>query len=62
MAEATSIMIHLDALTVDFLSHLLPLTFFFFLNHLKAGTGSGTRGKFKNEGTYVYLWLIHVDI
>ena len=56
-------MIHLDSPTVDFLSHLLPLTFFFFsLNHLKVGAGSGTRGKFKNEGTCVYLWLIHVDI
>ena len=24
--------------------------------------GSGVGGKFKKEGTYVYLWLIHVDV
>ena len=24
--------------------------------------GLEVRGKFKREGTYVYLWLIHVDV
>ena len=24
--------------------------------------GVGWRGRFKREGTYVYLWLIHVEV
>ena len=24
--------------------------------------GRGMRGKFKREGIYVYLWLIHVEV
>ena len=28
---------------------------------VKDGEGDG-RGRFKREGTYVYLWLIHVDV
>ena len=30
----------------------------FFFNILKSTLG----GRFKNEGTYVYLWRIHVDM
>ena len=26
------------------------------------GMGSKVGGRFKREGTYVYLWLIHVDV
>ena len=28
----------------------------------KGGMGREMRGSFKREGTYVYLWLIHVDV
>ena len=28
---------------------------------VKDGEGD-SRGRFKREGTYVYLWLIHVDV
>ena len=31
-------------------------------NNLGGGLGRYLGGRFKNEGTYVYLWLIHVDI
>ena len=31
-------------------------------NNLGGGMGRDLGGRFKNEGTYVYLWLIHVDI
>ena len=26
------------------------------------GMGWAEEGRFKREGTYVYLWLIHVDV
>ena len=29
---------------------------------LKGGVGRQVGGKFKREGTYVYLWLSHVDV
>ena len=28
----------------------------------RGGMESELEGKFKREGTYVYLWLIHVDV
>ena len=28
----------------------------------KGGMGWEMRGRFKKEGTYVYLWLIHIDV
>jgi len=28
----------------------------------KGGMGRKMGGRFKREGTYVYLWLIHVDV
>jgi len=31
-------------------------------NNLWCGMGREMGGRFKREGTYVYLWLIHVDI
>ena len=31
-------------------------------NNLGGGMGRDLGGRFKNEGTYVYLWLIHVDV
>jgi len=31
-------------------------------NHLGGGMGRDLGGRFKNGGTYVYLWLIHVDV
>ena len=31
-------------------------------DNLEEWDGVGVGGRFKREGTYVYLWLIHVDI
>ena len=31
-------------------------------NNLVGRMGRDLGGRFKNEGTYVYLWLIHVDV
>ena len=31
-------------------------------NNLEGGMGREMGGRFKREGTYVYLWLIHVDV
>ena len=31
-------------------------------DNLEDGLGWEVGGKFKKEGTYVYLWLIHVDV
>ena len=28
----------------------------------KGGVGWEARGRFKREGTYVCLWLIHIDV
>ena len=28
----------------------------------RGGMGREVGGRFKREGTYVYLWLIHVDV
>ena len=30
--------------------------------NLEGYDGEGDGGRFKREGTYVYLWLIHVDV
>ena len=30
--------------------------------NLEGWTGREMGGRFKREGTYVYLWLIHVDV
>ena len=30
--------------------------------NLEGWDGEGVGGRFKREGTYVYLWLIHVDV
>ena len=30
--------------------------------YLEGGMGRETGGRFKREGTYVYLWLIHVEV
>ena len=48
----------LDTLSVHACTVYLPSLnlFFFFLNFKKMG------GRFKREGTYVYLWLIHVEV
>ena len=32
------------------------------LHHLEGWDGEGEGGKFKREGMYVYLWLIHVEV
>ena len=31
-------------------------------DNLEGWDRSGVGGRFKREGTYVYLWLIHVDV
>ena len=31
-------------------------------DNLKGRDGWRVRGRFKREGTYVYLWLIHTDV
>ena len=31
-------------------------------DNLEEWDGVGVGGRFKREGTYVYLWLIHVDV
>ena len=31
-------------------------------NNLEGWDGAGDGGSFKRKGTYVYLWLIHVDV
>ena len=31
-------------------------------DNLEGWDGEEVGGRFKREGTYVYLWLIHVDI
>ena len=30
--------------------------------NLEGWDGEGMGGRFKREGTYVYLWLIHVEV
>ena len=32
------------------------------LRKLKTGVGKEMGGRFKREGMYVYLWLIHVEV
>ena len=32
------------------------------LYQVEGWDGEGDGGRFKREGTYVYLWLIHVDV
>ena len=31
-------------------------------DNLERWSGEGSGGRFKREETYIYLWLIHVDI
>ena len=31
-------------------------------DNLEGWDGVGGEGRFEREGTYVYLWLIHVDV
>ena len=31
-------------------------------DNIEGGMGWEVGGKFRREGTYVYLWLIHVDV
>ena len=31
-------------------------------DNIERQDGEGDGGRFKKEGTYVYLWLIHVDV
>jgi len=31
-------------------------------DHLEGEDGVGVRGRFKREGTYVYLWLMHTVV
>ena len=35
---------------------------FLKLNNLGVGMGKDVGGRFKREGTYVYLWLILVEV
>ena len=34
----------------------------YFVTTERGGIGWEVGGRFKREGTYVYLWLIHVDV
>ena len=33
-----------------------------WLRKLNSGTGREVGGRFKREGIYVYLWVIHVEV